>query len=266
MQDFAYFQEQDSEQFSFFRIPKVMFSDKRFEELSSEAKILYGVMLDRVGLSRKNGWVDEAGNVYIYFSIDEMMSYLKWTRYKIFQLLDELDSKKGIGLIERKRTGFNKPNVIYVKNFASVLNRNRGAPKIREPDVPKSEQSDLGKSDIQTSGRLTDGLPDVCQADSNNTEKNKTDKNDTEIIFKKNAQGQILYGSFGNVILAERELKELKRRFPYEWKNWIEKLSAYLASTGKYYRSHYATICTWAAREKKPSAEKNYDLPEGKGF
>ena len=54
MSDFAYFQEQDSEQFSFFRIPKILFSDERFRNLSSEAKILYGLMLDRVGLSRKN--------------------------------------------------------------------------------------------------------------------------------------------------------------------------------------------------------------------
>ena len=65
MSDFAYFQEQDSEQFSFFRIPKILFSDERFRNLSSEAKILYGLMLDRVGLSRKNGWVDAEGNVYI---------------------------------------------------------------------------------------------------------------------------------------------------------------------------------------------------------
>ena len=63
MSDFAYFQEQDSEQFSFFRIPKILFSDERFRNLSSEAKILYGLMLDRVGLSRKNGWVDAEGNV-----------------------------------------------------------------------------------------------------------------------------------------------------------------------------------------------------------
>ncbi len=266
MQDFAYFQEQDSEQFSFFRIPKVMFSDKEFEELSSEAKILYGVMLDRVGLSRKNGWVDEEGNVYIYFTIEEMMNLLKWTRYRVFQLLDELDTKKGIGLIERKRIGFNKPNVIYVKNFASVLNRNRGDPKVCEPDVPKSEQSDLGKSVSQISGSLSDGLQEVCQSDTNNTDINNTELNDTEFIIFENSDGQILYGSFHNVILAERELKELRRRFPYDWKDWIERLSAFMASTGRTYRNHYATICTWAAKEKKPSSEKNYDIPEGKGF
>lgn len=110
MSDFAYFQEQDSEQFSFFRIPKILFSDERFRNLSSEAKILYGLMLDRVGLSRKNGWVDAEGNVYIHFTIEEMMSVLKWSRYRIFQLLDELDEKEpGIGLIERRRVGHCKP-------------------------------------------------------------------------------------------------------------------------------------------------------------
>lgn len=63
--EFSYFQEHESEQFTFFRIPKILFSDERFAGLSSEAKILYGLMLDRVGLSRKNGWIDQNGNVYI---------------------------------------------------------------------------------------------------------------------------------------------------------------------------------------------------------
>ena len=223
--EFSYFQEHESEQFTFFRIPKILFSDERFAGLSSEAKILYGLMLDRVGLSRKNGWIDQNGNVYIQYTIEEMMSVLKWTRYRIYQLLDELDTKEtGIGLIERKRVGLNKPNLIYVKNFASV-NRTRGEPEVREPDVRKSDISDIRKSESVYS----------C-------------------------------GSFQNVILADRELKELKHRFPYDWQNWIERLSSYMASTGKKYRNHYATICSWAVKEQKNIPGKNYDLPEGKGF
>ena len=73
-------------------------------------------------------------------------------------------------------------------------------------------------------------------------------------------------GSFQNVILADLELKELKHRFPYDWQNWIERLSSYMASTGKKYRNHYATICSWAVKEQKNIPGKNYDLPEGKGF
>ena len=81
MQEFAYFQEQDSEQFAFYKIPKVLFTDPRFNEISTEAKIMYGVMLDRVSLSRKNGWIDKNGNVYIQFTLSEMMEYFHWTKY-----------------------------------------------------------------------------------------------------------------------------------------------------------------------------------------
>ena len=165
--EFSYFQEHESEQFTFFRIPKILFSDERFAGLSSEAKILYGLMLDRVGLSRKNGWIDQNGNVYIQYTIEEMMSVLKWTRYRIYQLLDELDTKEnGIGLIERKRVGLNKPNLIYVKNFASV-NRTRGEPEVREPDVRKSDISDIRMSESQISGSLSARVPEVCQSDAN---------------------------------------------------------------------------------------------------
>ena len=181
--EFSYFQEHESEQFTFFRIPKILFSDERFAGLSSEAKILYGLMLDRVGLSRKNGWIDQNGNVYIQYTIEEMMSVLKWTRYRIYQLLDELDTKEnGIGLIERKRVGLNKPNLIYVKNFASV-NRTRGEPEVREPDVRKSDISDIRKSESQISGSLSAGVPEVCQSDASNTDRNKNEESNTDSFF-----------------------------------------------------------------------------------
>ena len=215
--EFSYFQEHESEQFTFFRIPKILFSDERFAGLSSEAKILYGLMLDRVGLSRKNGWIDQNGNVYIQYTIEEMMSVLKWTRYRIYQLLDELDTKEnGIGLIERKRVGLNKPNLIYVKNFASV-NRTRGEPEVREPDVRKSDISDIRKSESQISGSLSAGVPEVCQSDASNTDRNKNEESNTDSFFIRKSESVYSCGSFQNVILADRELKELKHRFPYDW-------------------------------------------------
>ena len=205
--EFSYFQEHESEQFTFFRIPKILFSDERFAGLSSEAKILYGLMLDRVGLSRKNGWIDQNGNVYIQYTIEEMMSVLKWTRYRIYQLLDELDTKEsGIGLIERKRVGLNKPNLIYVKNFASV-NRTRGEPEVREPDVRKSDISDIRKSESQISGSLSARVPEVCQSDASNTDRNKNEENNTDSFFIRKSESVYSCGSFQNVILADRELK-----------------------------------------------------------
>ena len=130
-------------------IPKMLFQEKQYEKLSVDAKLLYSLLLDRKTLANMNGWIDQNGNVYIQYTIEEMMSVLKWTRYRIYQLLDELDTKEnGIGLIERKRVGLNKPNLIYVKNFASV-NRTRGEPEVREPDVRKSDISDIRKSESQ---------------------------------------------------------------------------------------------------------------------
>lgn len=261
MLDFAYFQEQDSEQFTFFRIPKVLFSDDRFRKLSTEAKLLYGIMLDRVSLSKKNGWVDENGNVYIIFTIEEMLEYLKWSRYRIFQLLDELDSKKGIGLIERKRIGVMQPNVIYVKNFASVLNRNRGSPEVCESDFIKSEQSNIMKSDSQISLSLTDRFQEVCQSDANNTDISNTEYNDTDINVK--SESSVLYGSFHNVHLEKHELDELKRLLPYDWEDWIERLSKFIASSGRKYENHFATICLWAERNQSKTTKRNYNYPEG---
>lgn len=268
--EFAYFQKKDSEQFSFYRIPKLLFSDERFQKLSTDAKLLYGVMLDRVGLSQKNGWVDEEGNVFIRFTIEEMMSYFKWSRYWVFRILDELDDKSGIGLIERRRQGFRLPNIIYVKNFAAILwsgedTFSSGIPEVRQTDFQKYDMSDFKKYDGQTSRSMADGLQEVGQADSNNTNKSETDKSNTERKISEVRKKGWTMGSFQNVYLAENELKELKSRFPYDWQERVERLSSYMASTGKKYRNHYATICSWAVKEKKAS-QKNYDVPEGKGL
>ena len=170
-----------------------------------------------------------------------------------------------------------KPNVIYVKNFASVNRRKgstdgiRGEPEsqkseVRSPDLMKYDMSDFMKSVSQTSGSMPVGVHEVCQSDSNNTDKSNIDKSNTDITYRQKSEPGNLYGTFSNVKLADRELKELKGRFPYDWENWIERLSSYMASTGKKYRNHYATICSWAVKEQKNIPGKNYDVPDGKGF
>ena len=126
--------------------------------------------------------------------------------------------------------------------------------------------SDFMKSVSQTSGSMPAGLHEVCQSDSNNTDKSNIDKSDTDITYRQKSETGNLYGTFSNVKLADRELKELKGRFPYDWENWIERLSSYMASTGKRYRNHYATICSWAVKEQNSIPGKNYDVPDGKGF
>ena len=114
---FNYFYGTEAEQFSFYRIPKVLFTDSYFKDLSSDAKILYGLMLDRMSLSIKNQWFDDKNRAYIYFSIEDIMELLNCGRNKAIKSMRELDDETGIGLIEKRRQGFGKVNVIYVKTF-----------------------------------------------------------------------------------------------------------------------------------------------------
>ena len=119
---FDYFYGQSGERFSYFRMPKILFRDIKFKDLSTDAKTLYGILLDRMGLSVKNGWLDEQGRVYIIFPVQEVMDALGCADNKATKLFRELEK---FGLIERKRRGLGKPNLIYVKNFADPRFRNR---------------------------------------------------------------------------------------------------------------------------------------------
>ena len=114
---FDYFHGMEAEQYSFYRIPKMLFTAECFRSLSCEAKVLYGLMLDRMGLSIKNRWIDEGDRVYIVFTVEETAELMNCGMQKAVKLMKELDAEKGIGLIEKKRLGLGKPNVIYVKNF-----------------------------------------------------------------------------------------------------------------------------------------------------
>lgn len=113
---YDYFYGQSGELFSYFRIPKALFQDHRFRQISTDARTLYGILLDRMSLSVKNHWLDEQSRVYIIFTTEEIMEALNCANQKACRLMLELE--KDAGLIERKRQGLGKPSLIYVKNFA----------------------------------------------------------------------------------------------------------------------------------------------------
>lgn len=117
---YEYFYGVQAEQFSFYRIPKALFTEPNFRELSTDAKVLYGILLDRMSLSLKNQWLDAQNKVYIIFTVEEIMGALNCANQKATRLMVELE--KQAGLIERKRQGLGRPNLIYVKNFAATIN------------------------------------------------------------------------------------------------------------------------------------------------
>ena len=167
--NFKYFYGTEADQFSFYRIPKALFTNECFKDLSSDAKILYGLMLDRMSLSIKNQWFDEENRAYIYFSIEDIMELLNCGRNKAVKSLQELDDEKGIGLVEKRRQGFGKVTIIYVKSF------------IQEGcEEEKKEKSKMVKFTNQTS-RIPKNKPlEVYFSNPNNNKYNNTYKNNTE--------------------------------------------------------------------------------------
>ena len=104
-QFFEYYHGHEADQFTFYRIPKQFFKDKSFAALSDAARILYGLLLDRMSLSARNGWIDENDHVFIIYTIEQIREDLGWGRDKAINALAELDSRKGIGLIKRVKRG-----------------------------------------------------------------------------------------------------------------------------------------------------------------
>ena len=145
-----YFYGDESEQFSYFRIPRLLITSPRFKGLSTDAKLLYGMLLDRMSLSAKNGWYDEQSRVYIYYTADEIRADMGCGNDKALKLLSELDTKKGVGLIERIKQGQGKPTKIYVKRFTTrELPADTAESSPPCPDTGRG--ADLDFSDFQTS-------------------------------------------------------------------------------------------------------------------
>ena len=165
-----YFYGDESEQFVFFKIPRQIITSPQFKHVSTDAKLLYGMLLDRMGLSAKNNWYDDTGRVYIYYTLEEICADMTCGRDKAMKLLAELDTGKGVGLIKRVRQGQGKPAKIYVKRFAT-----RTAPP--ESLAPGSEVDllDPQKSEKSTARGRENRRAEVEKSHPNHTEKNQTE-------------------------------------------------------------------------------------------
>ena len=234
---FNYFYGSQADQYSFYRIPKALFKNDYFRGLSSDAKILYGLMLDRMSLSIKNQWFDHENRAYIYFSIEDIMELLNCGRNKAVKSLQELDSENGIGLIEKKRQGFGKTNIIYVKSFmmADEEKTAEDIPSDQETEPQKftiqtyeGEESDqevyktnFKKSQKQTSRSPENKLQEVCKTNSiyNNLSYNKENDTESDLIGSsqmRSAEGMTTMQAYGSLIKENIDYDNLLITHPFE--------------------------------------------------
>ena len=177
--EFDYYYGAESEQFSFVRVPRVLFTDKEhFGNLSNEAKLLYGLLLERMSLSRKNNWIDKHNRVYIIFPVEEIEEILDVGHEKALNLLKELDDQSGIGLVRKKRRGLGLPSILYVKNF--IVKGEQNTDRVPTSRSTENEFQEVGKTDFkksenQISANPKNRLLEVRNSDSNNIDINNTD-------------------------------------------------------------------------------------------
>lgn len=222
--EFGYFHDYESEQFAFYRIPKVLFTDEYFRNLSSDAKVLYGLMLDRMALSIRHQWFDEEGKVYIIFTVEQVIQYMNCGRDKAMKTLAELDTKKGIGLIERVKQGFGKPDIIYVKNFIlrtskDVKNNDESEESIQqnreveEVDLSESEKSTYRGRKIRTTEV---GKIDPINTKYNYTDISNTDRNNTDLINLSDSSEQQSMDLMEEMELFQMNTALVKRNIEYD--------------------------------------------------
>ena len=205
VRQFDYFYTEEADQFTFYRIPKKLFTERIFRELSCEAKVLYGLMLDRLSLSHRNNWMDEQGRVYIVYGRREAAEELGCGEKKAGRIISELADT---GLIEKKRRGQGKLNLFYVMNFNRLLEKAAAVPERTVPekqvDCPcdrdtgkykaaEGTEEPFQKGQNDTSGKVRttvqreEGQNDTSRKvnptvlEGSKRPPNKTDKNNTDV-------------------------------------------------------------------------------------
>ena len=234
--DFDYFYNREAEGFNFLKVPEILVEGEEFQGLSAEAILLYAMLLKRAGMSYKNNWLDKQNRVFIYFTVEEIMRKRHLSKPTAIKLLDELDKKNGIGLIERVRVGLGKPNIIYVKDFLSMVQEKTVVQKF------KDLTSEVKNIDLRSK---ENELQDVKSLNSNYIDRSNSNNRKREYSFPANG-----LGSFQNVFLQENDRAELELLLNGQLNNYIERLSAYLKSSGKTYKDHKATILSWFYKDQ----------------
>ena len=208
-----------AEQYAFYRVPKLLITGEQFRTLSMEAKLLYGILLDRVSLSLRNGWVDEQNHVYISYTIEQIMQEMNCSNKKAVTMLAELEKK--VALIEKKRQGLGKPNLIYVKNFFTAnqpdceYEQQEIVPNVdnSEREVPEMSNVHPQKCKNDTSGSVEATFAEMSEVHGIKTNINNTDFSDTNPISSYPQMGndamRASYTAYRNYFMNHLEMDAL---------------------------------------------------------
>ena len=172
---FDYFYGRGTELFAFYQVPKILITDNRFADITTDAKLLYSLMLDRSSLSAKNGWLDKEGKVYIFYTLEQIMIDMHCANQKATKLLKELETK---GLIERRKRGQGKVTRIYVRDFATGLHGDGNG----ERQIETHESHDSQTHENRESRDVKISSPDSWKSCTSNTDMRKTDMRKTDPI------------------------------------------------------------------------------------
>jgi len=247
---FDYYYGNQAEQFTFYRIPKRLFTEAAFADLSSGAKVLYGLMLDRMSLSVSNEWKDEQNRIFIYFTLIEVQELMNCGHNKAVRLLAELDTEKGIGLIERVKQGMGRPTRIYVMNFL-----------VREEtkDFPKEEvmTSEKGKSIVPEKGSQDFPKKELINTDIKKTEVNETENESTRSIYPSKNSHAIekekemdRWMEYRDIFKKNIDYEILMLRYPDSIPEILEILVETACSGSKYFRINSSQIPAERVRER----------------
>ena len=215
----SYFYGKEADQYSFYKIPKLLFTDEHFKKVSVEAKVLYGLMLDRMSLSVKNQWLDGEGRAYIYYSLEDIMDALGCSNKKAITIMKELDAEAGIGLIEKKRQGQGKPTMIYVKQFViRDVQECKNYTSEEKPTIPEVKKLHVLKCKNDTSRSEGITCLEVKKIHTNKNNINNTELSNTEsnLILSENDGMGSEVEAYTELIKENLEWDLFREYYPYE--------------------------------------------------
>ena len=149
---------------SFFKFPKPFIYDEKYKTLSNHAKLLYMLLFGRLELSIKNGWHDRDGNVFQYYTNEQLMVDLNSSEKTIIKFKKEL---KDVGLLKEVRQGNNLPNRIYISAVDGTVN------------------STVSELEILQSGTVNNTVSELEILQTNKTNNNEIDNNNNKLSICK---------------------------------------------------------------------------------